>query len=134
MKNLKFKAWIIPQKRMIDVYGFNQNFVFAKDYNSPEDGKNIFEIDDCILLQFTGLKDVKNNDIYDRDIIKTTNNIVSVFFGKHISYVTMLGKKDTIETNGWLVKNAKGEIDVLDESFCNGEKICNFYENPELLK
>ena len=86
-----------------------------------------------ILIQFTGLHDKNGKEIFEGDILKTSNNIVSVFFGKHISYVTMLGKKDTIETNGWLVKNAKVHIDVLDESFCNGEVIGNIYENLEFL-
>ena len=85
------------------------------------------------IKQFTGLLDKNGTEIYEGDILKTLNNIVFVFFGKHLSYVTMLGKKDTIETNGWLVKNAKAHIDVLDESFCNGEVIGNICENPELL-
>ena len=85
------------------------------------------------IKQFTGLLDKNGTEIYEGDILKTLNNIVFVFFGKHLSYVTMLGKKDTIETNGWLVINAKTHIDVLDESFCNGEVIGNIYENPELL-
>ena len=94
---------------------------------------SVLQDSDFSVNQFTGLHDINGKEIYEGDILKTSNNIVSVFFGKHISYVTMLGKKDTIETNGWLVKNAKVHIDVLDESFCNGEVIGNIYENPELL-
>ena len=89
--------------------------------------------DQPIIMQFTGFYDFNKKEIFEGDIIKTLNNMVFVFFGKHLSYVTMLGKKDTIETNGWLVINAKAHIDVLDESFCNGEVIGNIYENPELL-
>jgi YopX protein len=82
---------------------------------------------------FTGFKDSKGKEIFDGDILQTKNNIVEVFFGKKIHSVFMLGKKDTIEINGWLVRNAKGHTDVLDESFLQGKVIGNVYQNPELL-
>ena len=119
-REIKFRAfWRDTLKPILD---FNDGYI----------------IDACndevfIVNQFTGLFDKNGKEIFEGDILKTSNNIVSVFFGKHISYVTMLGKKDTIETNGWLVKNAKVHIDVLDESFCNGEVIGNIYENLEFL-
>ena len=89
--------------------------------------------DDAVIMQFTGLKDKNGNEIYEGDVLQTKNNIVEVFFGKKVHSVFMFGKRDTIEINGWLVKNSKNHTDVLDESFIHGKIIGNIYENPELL-
>lgn len=104
-----------------------KTYIFDRIYGS-------IEIDKTTVGQFTGLKDKNGVDIYDGDIIKTERNIVEVFFGKRTFKVIIYGKKDEIEVNGWLIKNKKGETDVLDSSFCEGEIIGNIHENPELLK
>ena len=92
-----------------------------------------YEVDINSVGQFTGLKDKNGKEIYEGDILQTKNNIVEVFFGKKVHSVFMFGKRDTIEINGWLVKNSKNHTDVLDESFIHGKIIGNIYENPELL-
>lgn len=128
--------------REIKFRGFQKSWIYG-GITIFENQANIFDVN-CVanssyevdinsVGQFTGLLDKNDKEIYEGDILKTSNNIVNVFFGKHTSYVTILGKKDTIETNGWLVKNAKVHVDVLDESFCNGEVIGNIYENTELF-
>ena len=133
-REIKFRAWNIPNKLM---YQNVQDGLLAQN----EKGQLVLGVSlgklskdaGSVLMQFTGLFNGSGKEIYEGDILQTSNNIVSVFFGKHTSYVTIFGKKDTIETNGWLVKNAKGQIDVLDESFCNGKIIGNIYENTELF-
>jgi uncharacterized phage protein (TIGR01671 family) len=82
---------------------------------------------------FIGLKDKNGVEIYCGDLIKTERNTVEIFFGKKEFHVIFYGKKDIIEVNGWLVKNKRGEVDVLDSSFCDGEIIGNIHQNPELL-
>lgn len=68
-REIDFKAWITTQNRMIDVYGFNENFVFEKTPNSPCENENIIPIEECVLLQFTGFKDCEGTKIYDGDIL-----------------------------------------------------------------
>lgn len=142
MKNLKFKAWIISQKRMIDVYGFNQNFVFAKDYNSPENGENIIEINDCVLLQFTGFKDIDGNDIYEGYIIGftavrdgTQKKRFEIYFeNKCGSYWCKNGQElcnvlNEQNNDDW---KRSQNWDIID---CQYVRIIgNIYQNPELLK
>lgn len=125
-REIKFRAWIdylsVPFMAVQGTPDLETLFSFMFHYGEEEK-----------LMQFTGLKDKNGVEIYEGDIIKTERNTIEVFYGKKDFNVIFYGKKDIIEVSGWLVKNKKGETDVLDASFCEGEIIGNIYQNPELL-
>lgn len=93
--------------------------------------------DEQAVMQYTGLKDKNEKEIYEGDIIKSESarNIACVEWGLKILDLGRRGRIiDRYEFNGWLVNNHKLNIkDLLDSSFCNGEVIGNIYEHPELL-
>ena len=66
----KFRAWVKEQNRMIKVFGFNEHLVFEQTWDSPSIKENIFEIEDCHIMQFTGLIDKNGTEIYEGDLIK----------------------------------------------------------------
>ena len=70
----KFRAWVKEQKRMIKVFGFNEYLVFEQTWDSPSIKENIFEIEDCHIMQFTGFTDKKEVEIYEGDICKYHKN------------------------------------------------------------
>jgi uncharacterized phage protein (TIGR01671 family) len=129
----KFRAWNPDDNKM------EYPLVFAigtdgilKPLITCADGNRAYK--DYPIMEFTGMNDYNGKEIFEGDIIRTNRNLVVVFFGTKSYDVVFLGKKDTIEVTGWLVKNTHGQVEVLDSSFILGEVIGNTYENQELVK
>lgn len=117
MRTIKFRAWqdnsMLIQKTP-GVYG-TKNFL-----------NQLYE--DCELMQFTGVKDKNNKEIYEGDIFKTfIRNDDGDKFERHYQVVfndtnCQFMVLDT-DSNGSLFHYAN-----------NCEVIGNIHENPELLK
>ena len=99
---------------------------------------------DIVPMQYTGLKDSKNQEIYEGDILKITNYksqvqkmelICIVDMGVFGAYHALI-----IKVNKWEKYNAKPPVDDKPLYFLNiiGSKeyeiIGNIHENPELLE
>ena len=124
---LKFRAWVQKQNRMIEVFGFNEHLVFEQTWDSPSIKENIFEIEDCDIVQFTGLKDEKEHMIFDFDIIYSNyhGKTMIIFFGKDLRYRLSDNLID-LEWNSYVVNET-----VIEEGFV---KKGNIFENPELTQ
>ena len=124
---LKFRAWVKEQNRMIKVFGFNEHLVFEQTWDSPSIKENIFEIEDCDIVQFTGLKDEKEHMIFDFDIIYSNyhGKTMIIFFGKDLRYRLSDNLID-LEGNSYVVNET-----VIEEGFV---KKGNIFENIELMQ
>lgn len=142
MIEIKFRAWIIRDKKMVPVKALGFDFCTIIGWKAPEVGVLIGEpyvdensirsgaketvevanhhksVDTCILMQFTGLKDKNEKDIYVGDIMKDTET-------------GLVGAVD-FELNGYYC-NADEIGDLAKWSIRWGEIIGNIHENPELL-
>lgn len=129
MRTIKFRAWDLKRKEFNDCLRMNLDGskIEEDDYGNLPNLKN-----DIILMQFTGLKDKNDTDIYEGDIINYIRNVDETF-------------NDTYwqEKGGciieWNEEFAGFEPFCIyrDEEYTKGkhcEVIGNIYENPELLK
>ncbi len=133
MRTIKYKAWNNETNSMHEVgeISFNEDGSFGgvleglvrRFYFNERvlvKGSKREWIDDVILLQYTGLKDIKNKEIYEGDILK---------------YLNYKGYEEIIEV--WWDNDMAGfNFGNRNLSFIKNklEIIGNIYENPELLE
>ena len=122
----KFRAWHKPTRRLFDVWCYTPEYVFE---NSEVDGvyaspTNPARIEDCILMQCTGIKDRNGKLIYENDLVKEISEEVEedmlVAFDEDDAMFALVSSTD--EYNFSLFYGEDLEI------------IGNIHENPELLE
>lgn len=139
MKEHKFKLWNITDKMWLtsncgDFYiTLDGKVVFQCHHTSQiEQTEGIAEIK---ILQYTGLKDINDKEIYEGYIVKC-QELRNDILAEYISEVFF-------EDGCWLVhenKNCDVELYLYDNTnptkspLTEIEIIGNIYENPELLK
>jgi len=118
MREIKFRAW---DKDGSGMFSWQKLLIYPSlIHELLTDKETAF-----VLMQYTGLHDKNDKEIYEGDIVKTQ------FMGKWlISAVTW---KDY----AWTLKDGKGELHdmiVYDAFHGGGEVIGDKWENPELLE
>jgi len=123
-REIKFRAWDSDMSEMVMVSGIQF------DAHSPKEKPNIIDqhndirdLDEVILMQFTGLKDKNDIDIFEGDIIKTeTDKLMVITWNKRFASFC-------IERDGWAFNHWFGE--AFEAKFC--EVVGNIHQKPELL-
>lgn len=138
-REIKFRAWCNRGKKMYNIsqIEFRQgelSLIFTKGNKNP--------LAEPILLQFTGLKDINNKEIYEGDIVKMQCELMTD--GGYYHYGVYIGKVVIIASKGVCIKNPYFENHNGKDYKMNGyykpltryrtEIIGSIYENPELLK
>lgn len=89
-----------------------------------------FDIEDMILMQYTGLKDKNGKEIYEGDIIFIKGETKLLDIKGKVEYSNILAQF-IITNTGNIVNEAESLGDYEEEDI---EKIGNVYDNPELLE
>ena len=133
MREFKFRAWDTKKKKMI-------NLAKANISMHPEDGSlftdSIGRFDvtkNFELMQYTGLKDKNNKEVYEGDIV--------LFYGDYTTALKCGWHTGIVTWNQDLLRYdlvAKDKVwsigDETDEFKYKSEVLGNIYENPELIK
>ena len=71
MRELKFRAWIKNYNCYADVLGFEQGRLFIQFQSGERAQHRLYvSVEDCILEQYTGLRDKNGEEIYEGDIVE----------------------------------------------------------------
>lgn len=120
MREIKFRAWDIPEKEMYGWYAIRD----AKNLGSVEDKEVIF-------MQYTGLKDKNDKEIYEGDILKSLGRELD----KCIWYTPEIDSEPAISGFTFTPVRKIGGWAAYETGWVwAAEVIGNIYENPELLK
>ena len=119
MREIKFRAWDKINKEMFNVESMNfqerrvyRDIVSYREFNGVE------------LMQYTGLNDKNNKEIYEGDILFES-------FGEKYYKVIFENGGFRAEFNGDFEEHFFDLIDVVAQS-C--KVVGNIYENPELME
>lgn len=131
MKEYKFRGFHKENKLMYGVYGLetmnrwvfrcniaNEHFRDLETIHSVKDN-----LDDFIIMEFTGFQDRVGTDIYRGDVVILRFDVHS-----EVEFFVV----NQARSGEWRVENNKGKPLVFVEDEC--VVVGNVYENPELAK
>lgn len=125
MREIKFIAWLKYEEKIVDVEGIDfMNKVINYIYNDYENnGQEIIGayFEDIELMEYTGLKDKNNKEIYEGDIVIHHSKMCKIIF--NVEEARFVLRDDEFEL----------EIPFTNNNNKRMEIVGNIYENPELL-
>ena len=124
MKELKIKAWLKKEKKMVSIIGidFNYEYIrYTEDDNLFNENYKTAEFKNIELLQFTGLKDNGGQELYEADVIKFNDGIDDIY--GLISYD---------DEDGAYRVSYENITEHLLEREGDFEIVGNIFENPDL--
>ena len=132
MRDIKFRCWDTENKQMLKVQelDFEDTFYGGRLSIRTDQYNDYFDIEDMILMQYTGLKDKKQKEIYEGDIIFIKGETKLLDIKGKVEYSNILAQF-IITNTGSIVNEAEPLGDYEEEDI---EVIGNIYDNPELLE
>ena len=121
MREIKFRAWHKEKKIMGEVLGIDilhKEIFFS---NGDVDCCGFADLKYIELMQYTGLKDMREKEIYEGDIVTLHNSEYKVIFNTEEARFVL--RNDEFEMNIPFTNNNNKRMEVIG----------NIYENPELL-
>ena len=124
MKELKIKAWLKKEKKMVAIIGidFNYEYIrYTEDDNLFNENYKTAEFKDIELLQFSGAKDKAGQELYEADVIKFNDGIDDIY-----------GLISSDDEDGTYRVSYENITEHLSEREGDFEIVGNIFENPDL--
>lgn len=121
MRKIKFRAWHKEKKIMGEVLGID---ILHKEIFFSNEDVDCYEhtdFKDVELMQYTGLKDKNNKEIYEGDIVTLHNSRYKVIFKTEGARFVL--RNDEFELEITFINNNNERMEIVG----------NIYENSELL-
>jgi uncharacterized phage protein (TIGR01671 family) len=142
---IKFRGWDEGNKIMHNDFQLirsgedgNDWIIFTSDKQTLKDKQHPLENpyfqQQLKIMQFTGLKDENDREVYEGDIVQKWhyNEKEWIATVKHVDYIdSQMDDYKGKDVSGFYLCN--NDWDYPNEEFGNIEVIGNIYENPELL-
>ncbi|AFM73761.1 hypothetical protein BUY73_01090 [Staphylococcus epidermidis] len=127
MDNMKFRAWDKDERAMLDVHGinFDAQGIWTNELIDDESDGNFIFLDDVVLMQSTGLRDINGTEIYEGDIVRYNRGIS--WSVEKFPYVVKNSMEGFVFEYGLIQHSLSKKIEYVTV-------IGNIYENPELLE
>ena len=119
MRPLKFRAWNKYHKKMHSVYEINFYHLIAKTRDENTGNTYTFGFIDLEIMQFTGLKDFFDTEIFEGDIVFLDS------FMRNYEIV--------MDCGDWKMKNGD-DYEWICDWYKDLHVIGNIYSNPDLLE
>ena len=131
MREIKFRAWLKEEERMVNVSDISFIGEEIDIYEGDSSSGDWRPFEDMVLMQYTGLKDDDGIEIYEGDIVECSDSygneshVAEVKHRTDIDYPAFdLVPYPDVESNAISYYLADGKIEVVG----------NIYEDPELLE
>ena len=129
MREIKFRAWDKHHEEMVrvDAIAIERNCFSTKDYiygSQPhfyDEHNDLHLLEECEIMQYTGLKDKNDKEIYEGDIVTCSNGMAYQY-----KVIFSFGCFEGYDKASGFTRKLCDMKDL--------KVIGNIYENPELLK
>lgn len=126
MREIEFRAYLKKEHKIVEVKSLHigtRKIMYGYSETREIYGNTTRSLDECELMQYTGLKDKNGKKIFEGDFVKARHN-------DELYKVHWESFRFIIEDNyGNVILPVQGAIDHFE---C--EVVGNIYDNPELLK